>query len=113
MNVDKEILDDVIKYLVEIDFIDQDLYHNEQIIWIPRFVEKFREEYRKRGRCLPYKQGNKIIVSATEINSKEKKRKVSKEKKESTKKKGTGYKKQKSAGQIALEQQSQRESSAR
>ena len=36
-----------------------------------------------------------------------------KEKKESTKKKGTGYKKQKSAGQIALEQQSQRESSAR
>ena len=83
MNVDKEILDDVIKYLVDIEFIDPNLYHNEQIIWIPRIVEKFREVYRKRERSLPYKQGNTIIVSATEIDSKEKKRKVSKEKRES------------------------------
>ena len=83
MNVDKEILDDVINYLVEIEFIDPNLYQNEQIIWIPRFVEKFREVYRKRERSLPYKQGNTIIVSATETHSKEKKRKVSKEKRES------------------------------
>ena len=83
MNVDKNILDDVIEYLVEIDFIDQELYKDKQIIWIPRFIEKFREVYRNRGRSLPYKQGNTIIVSATETHSKEKKSKVSKEKRES------------------------------
>ena len=83
MNVDKDILDDVIEYLVEIDFIDQELYKDKQIIWIPRFIEKFREVYRNRGRSLPYKQGNTIIVSTTETHSKEKKSKVSKEKRES------------------------------
>ena len=83
MNADKDILDNVIDYLVEINFIDQELYNDKQIIWVPRFIEKFREVYRKRGRSLPYKDGNTILVSATETRSKEKKRKVSKEKRES------------------------------
>ena len=83
MNADKDILDNVIDYLVEINFIDQELYNDKQIIWIPRFIEKFREVYRKRGRSLPYKDGNTILVSATETRSKEKKRKESKEKRES------------------------------
>ena len=80
MNTDKDILDNVIEYLVEINFIDQELYNDKQIIWIPRFIEKFREVYRKRGRSLPCKDGNTIIVSATENPSKEKKSKVRKEK---------------------------------
>ena len=61
MNVEKEILDKVINYLVEMEFIDSHMYYKENIIWIPDFVDCFKLVYYKRGRGIPQKVGNKIV----------------------------------------------------
>jgi hypothetical protein len=61
MKVEKDTLDKVIDYLVEMEFIDNDMYHNENIIWIPDLVDCFKLVYYKRGRGMPQKVGSKIV----------------------------------------------------
>jgi len=61
MNVEKELLDKVIDYLVEMEFIDKHMYHEENIIWIQELVDCFKLVYYKRGRVAPQKVDNKIV----------------------------------------------------
>ena len=83
MDVPDKILDGTIDYLLEVDFIDNDLYHGEKIIWIEYLVNKLKPVYWHRKKNPPKKVGNKIVSGLR--NSQ--KRKVSKEKK--TKDKGS------------------------
>ena len=53
MNIEVEILDDIIYYLVDVDFIDKHLYQNEKVIWIQSFVDKLRPVYSNRRKELP------------------------------------------------------------
>lgn len=61
MKVEKEVLDKAIEYLVEMKVIDNHMYHEENIIWIPDLVDCFKLVYYKRGRKSPEKVGNKIV----------------------------------------------------
>ena len=61
MKVEKETLDKAIEYLVEMGFIDNHMYHEENIIWIPDLVDCFKLVYYKRGRKTPEKVDGKIV----------------------------------------------------
>ena len=78
MDIPDEILDGTIDYLLEVDFIDNDLYHGEKIIWIEYLVNKLKPVYWKRKKNPPKKIGNEIVSGLR--NSQ--KSKVSKEKKD-------------------------------
>ena len=52
MKVEKEVLDKAIEYLVEMEVIDNHMYHEENIIWIPDLVDCFKLVYYKRGRTI-------------------------------------------------------------
>ena len=81
MNVPVEILDECIKYLVEVEFIDKHMYEEENIIWVPWVIEKLKPVYANRQKSPPQKEGNKIVSSSRNPQyskvSKEKKRKPS------------------------------------
>ena len=61
MKVEKETLDKALEYLVEMGVIDSQMYHEENIIWIPDLVDCFKLVYYKRGRTIPEKVGSKIV----------------------------------------------------
>ena len=81
MNAPDEILDECIKYLVEVEFIDKHMYEQENIIWVPWVIEKLKPVYANRKKSPPYKKGNKIVSSSRKPQyskeSKVKKRKAS------------------------------------
>ena len=85
MKVDEEILNGAIDYLVEIEFIDPDLFYDKRIIWVESLVEKFRGVYFKRGKTLPTKKNGKIVSGIRKVQ----KRKEEKSTQKKTKEKGS------------------------
>ena len=61
---EKEIVEEIISYLVEVGFIDQELWEQEKIIWIQHLVDYLRPVWYKRGRPLP-ERGDYMGVSDT------------------------------------------------
>ena len=82
MKVDEEILDGVIDYLVEVEFIDPDLFYDKKIIWVESVVEKFRLVYAKRGSSLPKKSDNKIVSGIRKVQKRKEEKSIEKKKKE-------------------------------
>ena len=82
MKVDEEILDGVIDYLVEVEFIDPDLFYDKKIVWVESAVEKFRGVYAKRGSSLPKKSDNKIVSGIRKVQKRKEEKSTEKKKKE-------------------------------
>ena len=82
MKVDEEILDGVIDYLVEVEFIDPDLFYDKKIIWVESVVEKFRGVYYKRQSGLPTKNDNKIVSGIRKVQKRKEEKSTEKKKKE-------------------------------
>ena len=89
-NVDKDILDDVIKYLLDRGILDEELY-KENKLWSPYLIEKLRPLYeRGRRKKAPKKQGKDIVITCDNSqDSKVKETKAEKTKDKKNKAKGS------------------------
>ena len=71
MNCRQEVVDDVIRILLDRGRIDRELWENERVIWMQDFVETLKPVYLSRRKPLP----NKNIVSTCRNTEKRKEKK--------------------------------------
>ena len=95
MNCKQEVVDDVIRILLDRDRIDRELWENESVIWMQDFVETLKAAYVNRRKPLPDKNivstgSNSISTSNNSIstcsNTEKRKEKKIKEKEREGKK---------------------------
>ena len=76
MNGDSEVIEDVIRILIDKGRIDRELWENERIIWMDKLVRDLRPVWSKRGRSLPTKNDKDVVSGSRNLQKrKEKKRK--------------------------------------
>ena len=78
MNCKQEVVDDVIRILLDRGRIDRELWENESVIWMQDFVETLKPVYLNRRKPLP----DKNIVSTCSNTEKRKKKKIKKKSRE-------------------------------
>ena len=83
MNCKQEVVDDVIKILLDKGRIDRELWEDESVIWMQDFVETLKPVYLNRRKPLPDKNivptsNNSISTGSNTEKRKEKKRKEKK-----------------------------------
>ena len=71
MNCKQEVVDDVIRILLDRGRIDRELWENEKVIWMQDFVETLKAVYVNRRKPLPDK--NKVSTCSNTEKRKEKK----------------------------------------
>jgi len=76
MNCKQEVVDDVIRILLDRGRIDRELWENESVIWMQDFVETLKAVYVNRRKPLPDK--NIVSTCSNTEKRKEKERKVEK-----------------------------------
>jgi hypothetical protein len=67
MNCKQEVVDDVIRILLDRGRIDRDLWENEKVIWMQDFVETLKPVYVNRKKTLPDK--NKVSTGSNSIST--------------------------------------------
>ena len=72
MNGDKEVIDDVIRILLETGRLDKEIWENERVIWMQGLVETLKAVYVNRRKPLPEK--DKVSTCRNTEKRKEKKR---------------------------------------
>ena len=74
MNCKQEVIDDMVRILLDRGRIDRELWENEKVIWMPDFIKTLRPVWTKRGKDLPNKSNSDFIsVPRTLQKRKEKK----------------------------------------
>ena len=81
MNCKQEVVDDVIRILLDRGRIDRELWENESVIWMQDFVETLKPVYLNRRKPLP----DKNIVSTCSNTEKRKEKKIKEKEREGKK----------------------------
>ena len=88
MSVNQEIVYGVIDILVELNWLDKELYQKEKVLWSDKFMDSIRAVYINRKRPVPTKdnfygdstgRNESIVEYSREENSKEEKREEKKD----------------------------------
>ena len=70
MNCKQEVVDDVIRILLDRGRIDRELWENEKVIWMGDFVETLKPVYSNRHKPLPQKDGiNRVSTDSNSIST--------------------------------------------
>ena len=74
MNCRQEVVDDVIRILLDRGRIDRELWENESVIWMDDFVKTLRPVWTKRGKELPQKENNNSISVPRHLHKRKEKK---------------------------------------
>jgi hypothetical protein len=69
MGVDQEVIDYLIKTMLDNGRMDRDTWENEKAIWIQDFVEKLNPIWYKRGKRLPKKDGTVESIFREQVDN--------------------------------------------
>ena len=82
MNCKQEVVEDVIRILLDRGRIDRELWENESVIWMDDFVKTLRPVWTKRGKGLPNKSNSDFISVPRNLQKRKEKKIKGKESRE-------------------------------